>query len=267
MFVSLNWSVASQVNAIYTNRLGGVSEFPYDSFNLATHVDDDMTAVMHNRNSLMTAVPLPSQPFWLDQQHTQKVVYVGTQMQSQSSIYSSASENAPAPVLPVADASWTDQPGQVLAVMTADCLPVLLATKQGDKVAAVHAGWRGLAKGIISQTIKAMGVTAADLQVWIGPSISQRFFEVGKEVKKEFEAKNPNYAQAFELKNEQTKCKYMADLPAIAQMELEGLGVNNIKQSHLCTYADKAQFFSYRRDGQTGRIASLIWINPVPKSE
>lgn len=245
MFVQPDWSLPNNVKALYTNRKGGVSNAPYVSFNLATHVNDDLQKVLQNRQTLITQAALPQAPFWLEQQHTDVVVLVKTD----------SDNSAP----PVADASFTNDRGVVLCVMTADCLPILIANKQGSEVAAVHAGWRGLAQGIIGKTIQKMHSQPKDLTVWIGPAISQPFFEVGQEVKAEFLRVNPEYAKAFiDSKEQNNKC--FADLPTIAAMELNNLGVHQVTKSGLCSYAEKEEFFSYRRDGQTGRMASLIWI-------
>lgn len=260
MFQTPDWVLPNNVKAIFTDRIGGVSKAPYSEFNLATHVDDDSLAVSQNRQLLKSKANLPSEPFWLNQQHTNTVI----------TAHKTTLEVTP----PIADASWSNQPGQVLSVMTADCMPILLSTIQGDKVAAIHAGWRGLQQGIISKTIKEMQVQSKDITAWIGPAISQENFEVGEEVKLAFEEVNVEFAQAFKPNtiqlnkfqtntsddSQKTPAKFLADLPAIAEMEMKNLGVHNITQSGLCTYADEKQFYSYRRDGQTGRMAAIIWI-------
>lgn len=251
MFQHPDWKLPNNINALFTDREGGVSQTPYSSFNLATHVDDDLVAVQKNRELLKSHANLPCEPLWLNQQHTDIVV--------------NAQQVKASNLPPIADASWTQQAGQVIAVMTADCMPILLTTLQGDKVATIHAGWRGLQQGIISKTINQMQVKPKDISAWIGPAISQANFEVGEEVRAAFTKINKSYAQAFIfstlLTAKKEPMKFLADLPAIAEMELRVLGVEQITQSGLCTFADEQQFYSYRRDGQTGRMAALIWID------
>ncbi len=240
-----DWPLPSNVKALCTERGGGVSGPPYESFNLATHVGDNAENVESNRQALIKQGRLPSQPVWLDQQHTDTSI----QLNSDSNT----------PKTQIADASWTTEAGVVSVVMTADCLPVLLAAKDGSCVAAVHAGWKGLAKGIISKTIAAMPVDANELTAWIGPAISARQFEVGQDVYDVFSQSNVKN-QAFFQAKQGVEGKYLADLASIAELEMEELGVDSIYQSKLCTFEEEKRFFSYRRDNQTGRIASLIWL-------
>jgi len=244
-----DWGIPNQVKALFTTRLGGVSQPPYDSFNLATHVGDSLQDVLQNRQTLQSLAQLPTQPFWLDQQHTDKAIELTSSL---------ISETLDEP--PVADASWSKQKGCVAVVMTADCLPVLITNRQGDAVAAIHAGWKGLSQNIISKTINEMGCSTAELTAWIGPAISGRQFEVGQDVFEVF-VQQSSANQMFFAPSPETEGKYYADLPAIAELEMQNLGVKEIVKSGLCSFEDSEHFYSYRRDGQTGRMASLIWID------
>jgi len=245
MFFAPNWPLPKNIKALCTTREGGVSQPPFDGFNLATHVGDDGTAVAANRKLLVEQAKLPTMPFWLDQQHTD----IALRLDKQS--------NYTTP--PVADASWTMTPGVISVVMTADCLPILLVDKAGTCVCTIHAGWKGLADGIVSKTILGLPVDSQELIAWIGPAISPPNFEVGSDVLEAFTLKNPEKKSFFKAK-EISKGKYLADLPGLVALELEQLGVPEITQSQLCSYENSEQFYSYRRDGQTGRMASMIWI-------
>lgn len=234
-----NWPSVGSVQAYTTSRQGGVSLPPYDSFNLAYHVQDDPQAVAQNRQILAQSIQ-QSAIVWLDQQHTTDCVYVDCVPQK----------------IPVADAVWTDQPGLVLSVMTADCLPILLTN--GKRVCAIHAGWRGLVDGIIENSLKQCVTRPGDRwQAWIGPAISAEYFEVGDEVRQAFVEKHPTFGQYFESKGN----KWLADLASMAEQILRLDGIQVVAQSKLCSYADSERFYSYRRDQVTGRMASLIWIN------
>ena len=229
-----------------TTRRHGVSQAPYDSLNLADHVGDQAAHVLRNREILKTALRLPSEPSWLAQQHTVKALRWPN----------TAVEESP----PIADAVWTDQPGVVLTVMTADCLPVLLTNHSETLVAAVHAGWRGLADGILQRTIEQLPESPNRLKAWIGPAISQKYFEVGPEVLDAFVEQRPASIHCFSQTDRRTG-KYHADLPRLAELMLKEQGVEEVTLSGLCSYADAERFYSYRRDGQTGRMASLIWLD------
>ncbi len=241
-WIQPDWPAPVNVGAASTLRSGGVSTAPFNSLNLALHVNDDIEAVLENRHRVAEALHLPSEPCWLQQVH-------GTQ------IVSIKSYNEP----PIADASFTTQPGQVCAVMTADCLPVLFCTYAGDRVAAAHAGWRGLVSGILESTVKALNVPGSSLMAWLGPAISQNKFEVGDEVMAAFTARNPKNIQCFTRNDNK---RWQADIYALARLELQQLGVHDIFANVGCTVADASHFFSYRRDGQTGRMASMIWLQP-----
>lgn len=233
-----NWPSVTSVQAFTTTRQGGVSLPPYDSLNLAYHVEDNTQAVTQNRQLLAQSLQ-QSAIVWLDQQHTTDCLYVDSVPQQ----------------IPVADAVWTDQPGLVLSVMTADCLPILLTN--GKRVCAIHAGWRGLLDGVIENSLKQCVTRPGDgWQAWIGPAISAEFFEVGDEVRQAFVQKHPAFDQFFQPHGN----KWLADLAAMAEQILRLQGIKTISQSGLCSYADAKRFYSYRRDGQTGRMASLVWL-------
>jgi hypothetical protein len=239
-----DWPAPDKVKALCTVRLGGVSQPPYDSFNLAMHVGDDQQHVAANRKRLVEQAGLPAAPFWLNQVHSNQAI----ELCSTSPVWSSQ-------IPPTADASYTRRSGIVLSVMTADCLPILLCNTQGTWVAAIHAGWRGLAAGIVSKTVQAYRGNGP-LLAWLGPAISQDAFEVGAEVLQAFVVNNRDAERHFIRQGQ----KYHADLYALARDQLRSLGVTPYG-GNFCTYHDKERFFSYRRDGETGRMASLIWIH------
>jgi YfiH family protein len=233
-----DWSAPPNVRALQTTRLGGVSTAPYDSCNLGDHVNDAPQAVARNRQ-LLSAL-MPSEPVWLQQVH-------GT-------VVADADRSG---CVVQADASVSRSRGSVCVVMTADCLPVLLCDESGTVVGAAHAGWKGLAAGVIEETVRAMDVAPHSLLAWLGPAISQRAFEVGEEVCAEFMAHDAQAAAAFiPGKNG----KWMADIYELARQRLRGLGVTNIYGGEYCTHGDAARFFSYRRDGVTGRMGTFIWL-------
>ena len=239
-FILPDWPAPANVRAAITTRTGGMSRAPYDNFNLATHVGDDPAAVRENRSRLRTALALPAEPVWLKQVHGVAVV-----------------DAAQGDVEPQADGAFAAQPGAVCVVLTADCLPVLLCNRAGTKVAALHAGWRGLAGGVIEAGVKAMGVPANELLVWLGPAIGPASFEVGPEVRAAFVQHDAQAALAFRAAREG---KYLADIYQLARLRLQRLGVAAVYGGGFCTVTDSARFFSYRRDGVTGRMASLIWL-------
>lgn len=239
-----DWALPANISAITSTRNGGFSTGPYKGLNLGNHVGDDPELVEKNRKWLVEQHFLPTQPVWLNQTHSTKVVTVDKWT----------------PEALDADGIFTATPGIVCSIMTADCLPILLANKQGTEVAAVHAGWRGLADGILKNALDFFS-NPDDVIGWVGPAISQQFFEVGKEVVEHFVELDSNSIVAFEPKQDAAG-KWMGNLPLIAKQKLLQFGVSDVVLSDLCTYTDKDQFFSYRRDGQTGRQASFIWINP-----
>ena len=252
-----DWPAPANVRAAVTTRVGGVSHSPYDSFNLATHVGDDSTAVRENRARLRTALALPAEPLWLKQVHGVAVV-----------------DAAQDGTEPEADGAFVTQPGAVCAVLTADCLPVLLCNREGTKVAALHAGWRGLAGGVIEAGVKAMGIPGNELLAWLGPAIGPESFEVGPEVRTAFmrppgmaevrktqeQFFRQHDAQAAQAFRGASEGKYLADIYQLARLRLQHLGVTAVYGGGFCTVTERARFFSYRRDGVTGRMASLIWL-------
>ncbi len=243
-FIVPEWPLPSNVKSLITTRSGGVSSHPYASLNLAQHVGDRGESVSQNRSYLYQHVGMPVT--WLHQIHSAHV------------------ETLPAPESLHVDGVFSKERSNVCAVLTADCLPVLFASKAGDEVAAVHCGWRGLAGGMISNALKKFSCDSSQIMAYLGPSISQKHFEVGEDVLSSFqEAQSQrNYSCAVEkcfLKRRDREGKYFADLYGLARSELTGAGVVEIYGGEFCTYSDR-RFYSYRRDKKTGRFASLIWL-------
>jgi YfiH family protein len=239
-----DWPAPARVRALQTTRQGGFSAAPYASLNLGSHVGDAPLAVARNRMALNTL--LPSEPVWLNQVHGVTVVDVGQ-----------------AARLPQADASVSARPSGVCVVMTADCLPVLLCDAAGSVVGAAHAGWRGLCDGVIEATVARMGVLPGSLMAWLGPAIGPGAFEVGEEVRAAFLAQQPEAEIAFMPApgNEGVGGgKWYADIFALARLRLAALGIGRVYGGGVCTYSDAERFFSYRRDGVTGRMGSFIWL-------
>ena len=226
------WPAPDSVKAISTLRTGGVSQAPFASQNLGLHVGDAAESVQQNRNNL----PCPEQPLWLNQVHGTDIIELNHQLIVNNT----------------ADGSYTRAKQRVCVVMTADCLPVLLTDTAGSFVAALHCGWRGLAGGILEKLIQTI-TPEGEVLAWLGPAIGPQAFEVGGEVREAFASQQ----NAFKPLSGN---KYLADIFAIATMKLNACGVNQVYTSGLCTYSDEARFFSYRRDGQTGRMATLIWL-------
>ncbi len=231
-----DWPAAKAVIAFTTTRSGGISPAPWDSLNLGNNCGDQIANVEANREQL-TAL-LPQQPFWLKQVHG--IAAVEADMNS---------------AITEADASWSNQKAVVCAVLTADCLPVLLSTKNGSHIAAAHCGWRSLAAGVLENTIAAMAVDANELMVWFGPAISAVNYEIGEQVYQTFVDQNSQDQSAFSLTR---PGHWQADLIQLAKARLRRLGVDAFYGGHWCTYADQ-RFYSYRRSGVTGRMASLIY--------
>lgn len=236
-----DWDVPHYVKALSTTRVGGVSKLPFNSFNLAHHVGDDPESVNTNRTILRREWLLPHEPYWLNQTHSTRVIHVTDKAEDRN-----------------ADASWTEQTKTVCTVMTADCLPLLMYQSNPDSVAATHAGWRGLLEGIIENTITSLPGDVRTIKVWLGPAIGPRAFEVGTEVKQAF----TDYDQSSErcFKPSINTDKYLADLYQLAILRLKAAGVTDISGGNYCTFAEQDSFYSYRRDGETGRMASLIWL-------
>jgi len=233
-----DWPLPDNVRALQTLRGGGCSSVPWDSFNLGDHVGDQPASVAANRAILRSY--LPADPLWLTQVHG--IVAVDASL---------------APNLVAADAAYVRQPGKVCAVMTADCLPVLFCDQAGTVVAAAHAGWRGLLAGVLEETVRSMAVPPAELLVWLGPAIGPKCFEVGDEVRAAFVAQTAEAEPAFLARGDG---KWLADIYRLARLRLATLGITAISGGSWCTVSDAERFFSYRRDGVTGRMASLIWL-------
>ncbi|MDP5254633.1 MULTISPECIES: peptidoglycan editing factor PgeF [unclassified Vibrio] len=237
------WSAPPSVKAVSSTRLDGQSTGPFYGLNLGDHVGDDEINVEHNRLRFQQASGMPSSPVWLTQTHSTQVLVAGQ-------------NTAPGQQ---ADACVTREAGIVCCVMTADCLPILLCDSKGRQVAAVHAGWRGLADGIIEKTLSHF--ESQTVCAWLGPCISANAFEVGDEVKATFVAHDEQAQQAF-VRRDSSPGKWWADLPLLATQRLLSQGVSQIAYSNQCTYQQPQSFYSYRRDGQTGRMATAIWIEP-----
>lgn len=234
-----NWPAPSNIGSIQTTRIGGLSIAPYDSLNLAGHVDDNPHNVARNRQLLNGLVP--TEPVWLKQVH-------GTQ------VIDAAKSNC----IESADASFTTNSNVVCVTMTADCLPILLCDKAGTVVASVHAGWRSLCDGVIEKTINKMPVDALELMAWLGPAIGPDAFEVGGEVREQFMSHDAQAMVAFKKVKQD---KWLGNLYLLAKQRLQALGVADIYGEAMCTYSNPKQFFSYRRDGNTGRMATMIWLS------
>src|SRR3989339_2153713 len=237
-YIIPDWPAPARVKALQTTRQGGVSLAPYDSLNLGSHVGDNPLAVARNRVLLNTL--LPSEPVWLEQVHG--TVVANADMGS---------------CRPQADACIARHRAAVCVVMTADCLPVLLCDTQGSVVGAVHAGWKGLAAGVIEAAVLAMDIAPQGLMAWLGPAIGHDNFEVGEEVRASFVAAQPQAEAAF-ISGQPGK--WFADIYALARLRLNALGITQIYGGGRCTYRERERFFSYRRDGATGRIGTFIWL-------
>ncbi len=247
-----NWLAPPAVRAAFTLRTGGVSAGAYASLNLGSHVGDDALAVAENRRRVAAELALPAEPLWLSQLHGSTVVDADS--------LARRAAGAPAPqadAAPHGDAALTRQPGRVLAVLVADCLPVLLARRDGAAVAVVHAGWRGLVAGVLEATIAALDGAGDELLAWLGPAIGPAHFEVGEEVRTAFCEHDAQAAAAFASN---ARGRWQCDLQRLARQRLVALGLRSIHGDARCTYGEAASFFSFRRDGTTGRMAALIWL-------
>lgn len=240
--------IDKQVFAIQTSRIAPHKEIsqlssscplPYGEFNLGLHVGDSAEKVEKNRHYLQHLLPLNTKIQWLEQVHGNQVVEV-SKVTTQ---------------IVTADAAITRNKNICLAIMTADCLPILLVSKSGDEIAAIHGGWRPLAANIIRNTLELMHTPAADVYAWLGPCISQKVFEIGQEVKNKFVEQNEYFDVAFIAKE---KGKYLADLHHIAHLQLANLGVKHVSALPECTYSNPDKYYSYRKNSVTGRMATLI---------
>jgi YfiH family protein len=245
------WPASAAVGALSTLRGGGVSLPPYASLNLGAHVGDEPAAVLDNRRRLRLAAELPAEPAWLSQVHGARVLDLDAAGASGDGVLGGDGALGPA------DAAVTRHPGRICAILAADCLPVLFAADSGEAVGAAHAGWRGLAAGVIEATVQALGVPASTLLAWLGPAIGPRHFEIGLEVRDELLKGDAGAEAAFTVN---ARGRFMADLGALARRRLARLGIERTYGGGECTYSSSAKYFSHRRDGRTGRQASLIWL-------
>ena len=272
-----DWAAPVGVRAACTLRTGGVSEAPYDSLNVGAHVGDVGAAVAENRRRVRERLRLPGEPAWLQQVHGVGVVELsgaglatagdgGAEVRASTGRGDAAAKLArlsAAVALPLAsglataDAAVTRARGRVCVIQVADCMPVLFAARDGSAVGAAHAGWRGLAGGVLEETVRHLGVPPTELIAWLGPTIGQPHFEVGDEVRAAFVAHDPDAASALEPN---ARGRWQCDLYSLARRRLAALGIRDVSGGGWCTYADAARFFSYRRDGQCGRMAALVWM-------
>lgn len=277
-FLRPDWPAPASVGAAMTLRAGGVSESPYDSLNLGTHVGDDPIAVAENRRRMREALELPSEPVWLEQVHGTAVLDLDAdrlvgggiramparapQVAADAAPRSAdrATSQAEVAAARQADAVVTRSAGRVCVIQVADCMPVLLATREGAAIGAAHAGWRGLAGGVLEATVAATGAAPEHLMAWLGPAIGPAHFEVGDEVRAAFLAHDPHAATAFTAN---ARGRWQCDLYALARRRLAALGVSQIFGGGRCTYAEAECFFSFRRENPCGRMAALIWLQPA----
>lgn len=234
-----NWPAPKNITALSTTRLSGFSQAPYHSNNLGLGIGDEDHHVLQNRQQLVELLQLPGEPQWLRQTHSTHCVLVEEDSNRE------------------ADASISRSSKYPLVILTADCLPITLCAVQGNEIAIIHAGWRGLVNGIVENTLAKMHSKTSDLLAWIGPAICQKCYEVGDEVHQTFTSKYPFSKQAFKKLNS----KWLANLPKIAEMVLNAQGINSVYQSGLCTFESDSEFYSYRKTSKTGRIGTLIWFN------
>jgi polyphenol oxidase len=238
--LAADWPAPPAVRVAVTQRAGGVSGGPYAALNLGDHVGDDPAHVATNRQRLRAALGLPAEPAWLRQCHGIDVIELPNKVDS-----------------PPADAAWTRRAGVVCAILTADCLPVLLCDEAAQVVAAAHAGWRGLAAGVLEATVRALPVAPPQLLAWLGPAIGPQAFEVGAEVRDAFMATDRAAGDCFRPLGGQ---QFLADLYALARLRLRAAGVERIYGGDRCTWTEDTRFFSHRRSAPCGRMASLIWL-------
>ncbi len=239
-YITPNWSVPKNIHCVTTTRKGGYSLQEYSSLNLGGHVKDKQKNVKSNRCLIEEDLQLPNEPVWLEQVHG-------------ASVLSLPAKNH---INNTADAAYTDEEGIVCTVLTADCLPVTFCDQSGEHIAVAHAGWRGLVNGVLENTLQTIPVNNKNITCWLGPAIGPNKFEIGIEVVKQFLTKDKIHSNAFEESNN----KYFADIYRIARNILAKQNVFNVCGGEHCTFSEKESFYSYRRDGETGRMATLIWI-------
>jgi polyphenol oxidase len=243
------WPAPTRVRSVFTLRGGGVSVAPYDSLNVGAHVGDDVNAVRENRRRIREGLRLPAEPVWLQQVHGCAV--------AELDVLEPASNAALEPESPRADAAVTSLAGRVCVIQVADCMPVLFAARDGSAVGAAHAGWRGLAGGVLEETVRKLGIPPTRLIAWLGPAIGRDHFEVGDDVRTAFVSRDAQAASAFVAN---ARGRWQCDLYALARRRLAALGVGAVSGGGWCTYAEATRFFSFRRDGQCGRMSALIWL-------
>lgn len=249
--IHADWDAPHFVSAFTTTRIGGESQGPYKGLNLGLHVGDEAIVVEANRTNLANFSHMPHAPKWLNQTHSTEVAtLLNGELDTQN-----------------ADAVYTSQARQVCAILTADCLPVLFFSEKTHEIAAAHAGWRGLCAGILEATISKFTALPEDISVWLGPAIGPNTFEVGNDVFTAFTQNNSHAFTAFlpissiKKANGDSEQKYLMDIYALAKQRMNKIGINRIFGGNLCTVTDKERFYSYRRDGVTGRLATCIWID------
>ena len=239
-YITANWPAPKNIFCITTTRVGGVSKNEYSSLNLGGHVKDEESNVDKNRNLLLEELKLPNSPIWLEQIHGSAILSLGTKTPSDNT----------------ADAAYTNEVGVVCAVLTADCLPVVFCDQKGKHIAVAHGGWRGLVSGVLENTLQKFPIAHKEIMCWLGPAIGPNKFEVSKELVEEFIEKDTKHYNAFQ---NQQNGKYLANIYQIAKNILTKKGVTKVYGGEYCTYSESDKFYSYRRDGETGRMATLIW--------
>lgn len=237
-----DWPCPSNVACCSSLRFGGHSNGDFDSFNLGMHVGDDPLVVSQNRQQLIHDQQLTQPPAWLNQRHSHRVTNLDRNTHD-----------------PNADASFTTTPERTCVVMTADCLPILICHRSGTEVAAIHAGWRGLLSGIISNTVNAMHSPPSELMAWLGPAIGPEAFALNTDIKQQFCSLSPNNKQAFKQVNDALLC----NIYSLARNELRAKGIKAIFGGDYCTFSQTDHFFSYRRQNRTGRMATMITIKTI----
>jgi purine-nucleoside/S-methyl-5'-thioadenosine phosphorylase / adenosine deaminase len=241
LVIAADWPAPPGVQAVCSMRGGGVSSGPYASLNVGAHVGDDPGAVARNRARLAAALALPGEPCWLEQVHGAAVADLDREGSRR------------------ADAALTRRAGVVCAVLSADCLPIVLAERTGPGIAIAHGGWRGLAAGVLENAVARLAVSPATLVAWLGPAIGAGAYEVGDEVRAAFLTRHPGLATAFYAN---ARGRWQADLVALARGLLGGVGVEAVHGGGYCTYTDSERFFSHRREAPCGRMATLVWRSP-----
>lgn len=241
-YIKPDWPAPENINCLTTTRKGGLSRKIYKELNLGPHVNDNKKHLHENRQLLKDDLNLPNDPIWLNQVHGSKIIQLPNVTDKTLS----------------ADAVYTEEVGIVCAVLTADCLPVVFCDLSGGYVAIAHAGWRGLLNGVLENTLQALPIDNTNIMCWLGPAIGPNNFEVGEEVYEQFVIKDSTHENSFRVKSD---TKYLADIYQLAKNVLSSNGVKNICGGGYCTYTQEDRFFSFRRDGQTGRMATLIWKN------